>query len=219
MNAPAEDFFAFQVSHYLFGLLVTWYFFLQRGFKYVQIHLFIGRQPQQSENMDGKKSCAHGSGEGVTLVNSKVPFGFNVHIRCFLASGPLLVLFPPQPPTPKPSCTAQTLSALSIQPQMLWNFYEVLICFLWLISFLSPWDFHGILSSTPFDFVCLSYKGLWRASSVPAIDTVLHWLQWWTRQTWSLSPGGSWLYGDKGHGVLVRERQRDTGGNLSGDLT
>lgn len=56
--------------------------------------MFVGKQSQQSENMDGKKSYAHGSGEGVTLVNSKVPFGFNVHMFCFLASGLLLMLLP-----------------------------------------------------------------------------------------------------------------------------
>lgn len=39
MNAPAEDFFAFQVSHFSLALLVIWYFSLQGGLEYIKIHL------------------------------------------------------------------------------------------------------------------------------------------------------------------------------------
>lgn len=103
----------------------------------------------------GERSCAQGSGEGVNLVNSEVPFSltfiplaFWPHDLCWCCSCPNHHLLPK--------------SLLPFNDHL--DCYEISVKFnsvfsSWILL-LPPWDFHEILFSIPVDFVCPFHKCL-----------------------------------------------------------
>lgn len=158
----------------------------ERILEHIRPHLLYWKAFSTKWKQGGKKrSCAQGSGEGVNLVSSKVPFSLTFIPLAFWPQDLCLCCsFPNHHLHPNPFCPSMTIStALKFQ----WSFilFSLAEYYFFLLGIFMKYClvFQLIL------FVL--FTNVYFTNCVRHIGTMLPWSKRWTRQVWSSSPGSS----------------------------